>query len=158
MAHPFMKPTDTASGTYDADLARFNAEIAGVRRKSSPDITVVVTETQLPEDVIVADEYLGAARRKVFRDTGITSISPNDELYPDIVQLVTNLLAIDFIPQLAQILQDGQLQDVTRYQEVKWKSRVEALMEQYIDLIDVINPGAETDEDPSISLTSSGLR
>ena len=70
MAHPFMKPTDTASGTYDADLARFNAEIAGVRRKSSPDITVVVTEMQLPEDVITADEYLGAAKRKVFRDTG----------------------------------------------------------------------------------------
>lgn len=157
MIYPFFKPQNTADPNYAADLARFNAEVEGVRRKASPDIAVVVTAEQLPESTITADEYLGTAKRKVFRDTGRTSISPSDALYPDFVQLVTNLLVMEFIPQLAQILQDGQLQDVTRYQEVSWMARIEMLTEQYNDIVSQINPAAEIDDGVSVGLTDSRL-
>lgn len=155
MTYPFFKPTDITTGTYMADLDRFNSEVEGVRRKSSPDITVAITEDQLPEKLITSEEYLGAAKRKVFRNAGITSINPDDDLYPDIVQMTTILLAIEFIPQVAQILQDGQLQDVTRYQEVGWKDRAEMLINQYEDIKGEINPESIDSDGDFVALTDS---
>ena len=139
----FNKPTDPSASDYQDNLDLFNQQIKNVRDLASPDIASPITAEQLPEDVIVSDVYLGTARRKVFSDLGITSISMSDANYEVVCYMIAIRLAIELIPQLPQITRDGQLQDVTQYQSIDMQKRLDLLEAKYTTHQVDLNPSSD---------------
>ena len=161
MAVIIVKPLDDTDPNYDEDLNRYNTQIEGVRRKASPDISVKLTEEQLPESDIGSDEYLAACERLVLSATGtseseVTSLSRNSSQYKSLVYLLQVQIAIKFIPQLPQIVREGDLQDVSQYQSIDWQKKLMELKAEYNEQLTLVSPEAETGSlNPRVRITRS---
>lgn len=145
MAVVIVKPTDTTDPDYQSELDTYNEQIDGIRRLASPFLTNPLTATSLPEDVIADPVYLDALEREVLRESAIdaadVSSLPADEL-AELVYLVQIRVAIDFIPQLPQLLEQSIFANDTRYADVDWEKRVERLEAIYLEVLKVVNPAA----------------
>lgn len=149
-------PTDPTDPVYLANLARYNSDLAifesqleGIRLLSSTELTVKLTETQLPESFITNDVYLREAERVVLLDTANTSadvsgLSPDSDEFLDLVYLVQLRVTIEMIPQIAQIVRESLLQDSGTYQEIDWEKRIERFEKRYSGKAQIINPAATT--------------
>ena len=144
MAKILIKPTDTTSATYEADLAVYRSRQQSIRRIASPDIAEPLTTEQLPDDLLEDEYYINSAEDKVLRDTGFTTISPDDNNFPKVLRLVQRRMAIMLIPQAAQIIRTSFLQDQVQYQEIDWQKRIEELEEEYLADVQELNPDSST--------------
>lgn len=156
MASIITKPTDTTSPSYQADLDTFNAQVQEIRDLISPDIRVVITEELLPEQRIIP--YIRRASYKVLKDVGISITDLNDldktsERYLQLVDLQEIVTAIGLIPQAAQTIRTSFVQQSLQHAEIDWEKRIEELEENYEDLIEIVNPDAETIGDVIVRTT-----
>ena len=145
------KPTfvdaDNPTSAETAARVLFDAQMQTERRITSPDIIRRFTETELPDDVITDDGYLGAAERQVLKDVNMTAaevmaLSTDSDTYQRLAYATLILIAIKLIPQAAQLLQQRAFSGVTQYAEIDWEKRTAAFESDYKTEILEVNPDA----------------
>lgn len=155
-------PQETAAQTV------YQARMQTGRDILSPDITVRFTAEQIPDAVFSEAGALLIIETQVMAHAGLTvaeveALSDDSNELLMLVHAVLIRRAIGLLPQAAQILREGLLQETTQYQEIDWEARKTQLQSDYQDAIKVVNPDAVFEEDdsslglPTVLITNSRL-
>ena len=142
----FVNP-DFPTTAEAAAQALYESQLQTVRLIVSPDLVAAFTAATLPDAILADDGYLGASEREVLRHSGktaaeIAALAAGSEELANLIHATQLQIAIRIIPQAAQILQQGLIHFVTRYQAIDWEKRRIELLSDYKAKILVVNPAA----------------
>ena len=160
------KPTfvdpDTPTPAETAAEVLFDAQMQTERRIASPAIATPFTATELPDDLITDDGYLGAAERQVLKDADMTAtevmaLSTDSDTYQRLVYATLIRIAIKLIPQAAQILQQRAISLTVQYAETDQEKRKASLESDYRTEILQVNPEAELSISTDLGLPTALL-
>ena len=145
LTHIFGNPSDS---NYSTQYAK---HLTSIRRLASSDLLSVLTDSDLPDDLIQDIAYLGSAEAQVLTDTKLsveavnTIIAGTDKVKQlNLQYLLIVGTVIRMLPQIIQIVSQ-KIDDVDiDLQEIDWQKKETFLTNQYSLTIIKITPTATT--------------
>ena len=144
MAVILVKPADSDS---DAVKALYKQRLDGIRFKISPNLGAPITEEILPDAVLENPVFLRNVEQRILKSLNMSSsdvsaLDKDSDRFLDLVELVQINMAIDMIPQVAQVILDAFEGDSVRYATIDFEKRIELLKMESSEKITDIVPDA----------------
>ena len=114
----------------------YESGMDSIRKRVSPFAVSPITAAQLPNDFINDPIYVNPAEARVIADkettvAAVVAMDRTSAAFQELQLLVWIRIAIEFISQNPQLLNDVVAVVQQRYAEINWKDRVKALEETY---------------------------